>query len=100
MEELKEELNRGGKNDPAAIRRRMLELGDLLFTLVNVARFMGVHPEMALAEATHKFEKRFRRMEATAQDQSGGFDHLAGMKRRRLWQEVKKLEKQASAKIF
>ena len=93
LEELKQELNRGGKEDPEAIRRRMLELGDLLFTLVSVARFIGVHPEIALAEATHKFEKRFRRMETTAQDQSGGFDRLSRDAKERLWQAVKALEK-------
>ncbi|MDF1591797.1 MAG: nucleoside triphosphate pyrophosphohydrolase [Desulfobacterales bacterium] len=41
----------------------LLELGDLLFTLVNVARFAHIHPETALADATKKFEARFREME-------------------------------------
>jgi MazG family protein len=40
-----------------------LELGDLLFTLVNVARFAHIHPETALADATKKFEARFRQLE-------------------------------------
>jgi len=90
FEELKQEL-RGASHDPDPTRRRMLELGDLLFTLVNVARFMGVHPEIALAEATHKFEKRFRRMETTAQIQGGGFDRLSRDEKEALWKEVKSL---------
>lgn len=39
------------------------ELGDLLFSVVNVARLAGVQPELALAAATEKFIKRFARME-------------------------------------
>ncbi|SLM29022.1 Tetrapyrrole methylase family protein (MazG family protein) [Desulfamplus magnetovallimortis] len=40
-----------------------MEFGDILFTLTNVARLAGVHPEVALAGSTEKFEKRFRYME-------------------------------------
>ena len=35
------------------------EFGDLLFSLVNYARHIGVHPESALRGATEKFQKRF-----------------------------------------
>jgi len=40
-----------------------MEFGDILFTLVNVARFADIHPETALAGSTAKFEGRFRLME-------------------------------------
>jgi uncharacterized protein YabN with tetrapyrrole methylase and pyrophosphatase domain len=40
------------------------EIGDLLFAAVNVARLSGVDAETALRDATAKFERRFRRMEA------------------------------------
>ena len=40
-----------------------MEFGDVLFTLTNVAHLAGVHPEVALAASTGKFEKRFRYME-------------------------------------
>ncbi len=40
-----------------------MELGDILFTLTNIARFAGVDPEASLIKSTDKFEKRFRFME-------------------------------------
>ena len=42
------------------------EVGDLLFAGVNVARFLGVDPEIALKKANRKFKKRFQWMEAAA----------------------------------
>ena len=50
---------RDGEAHPAAA----MEFGDILFTLCNVARFAGFHPETALAAAVDKFEQRFRSME-------------------------------------
>jgi MazG family protein len=43
------------------------ELGDLLFTVVNVARKLGIDPELALQSGTAKFTKRFQRMESGAE---------------------------------
>ncbi len=42
------------------------EVGDLLFSVVNLARFLEVQPEMALNEAVNRFAWRFRHMEAEA----------------------------------
>lgn len=44
------------------------EMGDLLFSLVNLARHLSVDPEHALAQANRKFEQRFRRMESAVFD--------------------------------
>jgi XTP/dITP diphosphohydrolase/ATP diphosphatase len=51
------------------------ELGDLLFTAVNLARHLKVDAESALRTANAKFRARFRAMEASA----GGFDALAAL---------------------
>ncbi len=40
------------------------ELGDVMFSVVNVARHLGIDTELALRSATGRFEQRFRRMEA------------------------------------
>jgi MazG family protein len=40
------------------------EFGDVFFTFVNLARFMKIHPEVALTEAVNKFVKRFKYMES------------------------------------
>jgi tetrapyrrole methylase family protein/MazG family protein len=52
------------------------ELGDLLFSVVNVARHLGLDPELALRQATHTFERRFRRMELEGPLQGLGLDEL------------------------
>jgi XTP/dITP diphosphohydrolase/ATP diphosphatase len=51
------------------------EVGDLLFTVVNLARHLKADAESALREANAKFRARFRAMEASA----GGFDALASL---------------------
>jgi len=49
------------RNDKAAMQA---EFGDVLFSCVNLARHLNIDPETALRAANHKFEQRFRAMEA------------------------------------
>lgn len=66
-----------------------LEIGDVLFAAVNVARLAGVHPAVALRAATEKFVRRFRALEALAA-RTGielGRADLAALDT--LWDEVK-----------
>ncbi len=48
--------------EPAAIAE---ELGDVLFSLCNLARHLGINPEVALASTTDKFQRRFQSVEQT-----------------------------------
>lgn len=61
INELKEELSRPKEKQNK--RDIELELGDVLFTLVNVARWQQVNPEESLLLAIDKFRTRFRKME-------------------------------------
>lgn len=66
-----------------------LEFGDVLFTLVNVARLAKIHPEESLALATRKFETRFKRMEELARENHRSFDSLSFEEKHVLWDKAK-----------
>jgi tetrapyrrole methylase family protein / MazG family protein len=68
------------------------EIGDLLFTLVNFARWEGVDPETALREANEKFYKRFAKMEAMAKERGFELQKLTPKAWDDLWEEVKRGE--------
>ena len=67
----------------------MLEFGDILFSLVNVARFAGFHPETALARSTAKFEHRFRLMEGELAQKNVALDTLSASEKERFWTRAK-----------
>lgn len=62
LEELRTELD--GPVDPRSSSRVADELGDLFFTLANLARHLGLDAEAVLAAANARFRRRFGRMEA------------------------------------
>jgi len=66
------------------------EFGDILFTLVNVARFAGIDPELSLAGSTDKFEKRYRHMEKELQARKALLKNLSAGEVERLWARAKK----------
>jgi len=66
-----------------------MEFGDLLFTLVNVARFTRIHPETALAAAIDKFQARFRHMEQAASAAGKSIDQMTREEMDALWRQAK-----------
>ena len=69
------------------------ELGDLLFTVANLARHLGVDPEAAARAANGKFERRFREMERRADAGGASVDALDGAELEAIWSEIKGEEK-------
>ncbi len=82
----------GALQSAAPPRRIEEEFGDLLFALVNYARFIGVEPEGALERANRKFKRRFEFIEAHAQKPLADMS-LAEMDA--LWEAAKEQEKSA-----
>jgi MazG family protein len=87
--EVEAELSEAGKIGPK--ERLTDELGDLLFAVVNLTRFLSIDAESALHAATTKFEKRFRAMEGAL---PGGrmFKDLSSTEMNNLWEEAKTRE--------
>jgi len=83
LDELKEAVASGDK------AHAQEELGDVLFTLVNVARWCGIDPEAGLAGTNHRFLDRFSRVEAA----------LGGDLQGRSIRELEGLWRQAKAQI-
>lgn len=87
--ELAAEINAGAGHD-----RLEDELGDLLFTCVNVSRKLDVTPETALRRANAKFERRFRKIEALLAQDSGRKPADASLdEMETLWQRAKASER-------
>ena len=70
------------------------ELGDVMFVCVNLARFMKVNPEQALKRTNHKFEARFRAIEAELAAQGRDMDSETLEALDAIWQSVKGVERQ------
>lgn len=70
--------------------QRTEEFGDLLSSLINLARWYGIDPETALRENNAKFERRFRHMEAAAQRAGKPFQSLSLAEMDELWKAAKR----------
>ncbi len=87
MKEFKEALS---IQDRKRIRE---EIGDLLFVLVNIARFLRIHPEEALRNTIKKFILRFSHIETSLRKEGKTFHQSNLMEMERLWEEAKKRRK-------
>ena len=85
-EELQEFYDEVDRSDKASAEA---EFGDLLFSLVNYARFIGINPDDALSRANQKFRSRFAGMEKKISNRQINMNQLKLDDWEKLWQEVK-----------
>ena len=89
-EELRELKEASNKKDQSAIEE---ELGDLLFAVANLARFVSVCPEDALRKTIDKFQKRFQYIESELPKRGKKLGEASLEEMDELWEEVKGKEK-------
>jgi len=68
------------------------EIGDVLFVVVNLARWLGVNAELALREANARFRRRFAAIERAAREQGRPVDALTLDEMEAVWQQAKQEE--------
>ncbi|WP_375237853.1 nucleoside triphosphate pyrophosphohydrolase [Aurantibacter sp.] len=87
LEEFKVEV---AKNDADAMES---EFGDVLFSLVNYARFKNINPENALERTNKKFKKRFQYLETKAKSLNKDLKDMTLAEMDVFWEEAKRLPK-------
>ena len=93
LEKVKEELDELRTEIDAGDSKKMeAELGDVMFSLVNYARFLKVNPENALERTNKKFIKRFNYIEEKAKNSQRKVSELSIEEMEILWQEAKKTD--------
>jgi tetrapyrrole methylase family protein/MazG family protein len=97
LDKLKEEWTELA--DASNPMEREKELGDVLFTVVNVARFYKVDPEIALLQTVRKFDRRFRYVENRSKESGRPMKEYGIDQLEIWWQEAKQKEKDEKNEI-
>lgn len=90
MQEFKDEFNAAGDMEINK-EKATAEFGDLLFSLINYARFIEINPEEALERTNLKFIKRFRYLENSAKESGKNLSEMTLAEMDVYWNEAKKL---------
>lgn len=90
-QEVKEELPPGGKYNRARVKE---EIGDLLFSVAQLARHLEINPEECLRDANRKFIKRFQRVEDVVKAGGTTLEVTPQAELEKIWIEVKRNETQ------
>jgi len=85
LAEFKVEVQEGDKNKMEA------EFGDVLFSMVNYARFLDINPENALERTNKKFSKRFQYLESKAKEKGKSLHDMSLQEMDIFWEEAKKV---------
>ncbi len=87
MKELKAEVDKSESKE-----KMENELGDLMFSIINYARFIGVNPEDALEKTNRKFIHRFQHLESKAKNLGKSLKDMTLAEMDVFWEEAKKME--------
>jgi len=87
LEELKKALNQHNQDEIEA------EMGDLLFTIVNLCRLLQIDPSLALEKTNRKFKSRFNKIETKLKAEGLSFSTLSLAELDRIWDQIKQEEK-------
>jgi len=87
LSEVEVEIDANNKDQPSAALTE--EVGDLLFSVVNLSRHLGIDAETALRQGSAKFEMRFRGMENCSAHAGENFSLLSLQEQERYWEQVK-----------
>ncbi len=83
--ELREEVN-------ANSNKQEEELGDVLFSMINYARFIGINPEDALEKTNRKFIKRFQHMEVATRKDGKDLSEMSLTEMDEYWEKAKSID--------
>lgn len=89
-EKVREEVDELGTAGISEAEREE-ELGDVLFSLVNLSRHLGIDPEIALRKTAEKFRTRFVHMERSALSRGKDLAEMSLEEKDKLWEEAKKV---------
>lgn len=83
---------RGMAVSPELQGRLQDEVGDLLFTVVNLGRYLGVDPESALRRTNRKFRRRFGHVESSLREEGTALEDASLEEMEKHWQDSKRSE--------
>lgn len=92
-DKVNEELQEFKDEVDAQSDRAEEEFGDLLFSLINYARFMGINPENALSKTNNKFVQRFQKMEILMKEENANFNDMNLEEMDVYWEKAKQILK-------
>ena len=90
IEKVKEEVSELESAYNASDERNIHEeLGDVMFSVINLSRFLKVNPEIALNDSTEKFIRRFEKIEIEAKKQGKNIEEMSFEEMDAIWDQVK-----------
>ena len=95
--EFKAELQLDAQQPQFDMQEAAMEFGDVMFSMVNVARMAGFHPETALSRSTEKFIDRFMQMESMATRRNQQLEDLSYEEFQQYWQTAKQRAEKKNA---